>query len=74
MHQYLDSDSSGTSGTCVSATIGAERIAAATKWLQDTGFKGFLGELGAGSNPTCISAIQNTLCAMQTAAGSPWIG
>jgi len=25
VHQYLDADSSGTSATCVSATIGAER-------------------------------------------------
>lgn len=50
MHQYLDSDGSGTSATCVSATIGAERLAAATAWLKQTGLKGFLGELGAGSN------------------------
>ncbi len=50
MHQYLDSDGSGTSETCVSSTIGAERIADATAWLQETGFKGFLGEIGAGSN------------------------
>lgn len=50
MHQYLDSDGSGTSGTCVSSTIGAERIADATTWLQNNGLKGFLGEIGAGSN------------------------
>ena len=50
MHQYLDSDGSGTSATCVSSTIGAERLAAATTWLQQNGLKGFLGEMGAGSN------------------------
>jgi endoglucanase len=50
MHQYLDSDHSGTSPTCVSATAGAERIAEATAWLKQYGFKGFLGEIGAGSN------------------------
>jgi endoglucanase len=50
MHQYLDSDSSGTSGTCVSSTIGVERLTAATNWLKQNGFKGFLGEIGAGSN------------------------
>jgi endoglucanase len=43
MHQYLDSDGSGTSDVCVSTTIGAERLQAATAWLQQTGFKGFLG-------------------------------
>ena len=50
MHQYLDSDGSGTSPTCVSPTIGAERLANATQWLQDNNLKGFLGEIGAGSN------------------------
>ncbi|KAE9394437.1 glycoside hydrolase [Gymnopus androsaceus JB14] len=34
MHQYLDSDGSGTSATCVSNTIGASRLADATAWLQ----------------------------------------
>ena len=50
MHQYLDSDSSGTSATCVSSTIGAERLANATTWLKQNNLKGFLGEMGAGSN------------------------
>jgi endoglucanase len=50
MHQYLDSDGSGTSDVCVSPTIGAERLAAATKWLQDNKLRGFLGEIGVGSN------------------------
>jgi endoglucanase len=34
MHQYLDSDGSGTSDTFVSSTIGAEGIADATAWLK----------------------------------------
>ena len=50
MHQYLDSDGSGTSPTCVSSTIGAERLQDATQWLQQNNLKGFLGEIGAGSN------------------------
>lgn len=50
MHQYLDSDGSGTSATCVSSTIGAERLQAATQWLEQNNLKGFLGEIGAGSN------------------------
>ncbi|PPQ70299.1 hypothetical protein CVT26_014584 [Gymnopilus dilepis] len=83
MHQYLDSDGSGTSGTCVSSTIGSERLQAATQWLQQNNLKGFLGEIGAGSNPTCISAVQGALCAMQQSgvwlgalwwAAGPWWG
>ena len=56
MHQYLDSDGSGTSPTCVSSTIGAERLQAATQWLQQNNLKGFLGEIGAGSNGGCNPA------------------
>lgn len=83
MHQYLDSDSSGTSGTCTSSTIGAERLQVATSWLKQYGFKGFLGEMGAGSNSACISAVQGALCAMQQSgvwlgftwwAAGPWWG
>ena len=73
MHQYLDSDGSGTNEVCVSNTIGAERLAAATTWLQSSGFKGFLGEIGAGSNSDCIEAVYGALCSMQQADGV-WLG
>ena len=83
MHQYLDSDGSGTSPTCVSSTIGAERLQNATAWLQQNNLKGFLGEIGAGSNAACITAIQGALCEMQQSgvwlgalwwAAGPWWG
>ncbi|KAI0030131.1 glycoside hydrolase superfamily [Vararia minispora EC-137] len=70
---FADSDGSGTSDQCVSNTIGAERLAAATQWLQQTGFKGFLGEMGAGSNTACIQAVYGALCSMQQ-AGGVWLG
>jgi aryl-phospho-beta-D-glucosidase BglC (GH1 family) len=73
MHQYLDSDGSGTSATCVSSTIGAERLADATTWLQQNKLRGVLGEIGAGSNSVCISAVQGALCSMQE-AGGVWLG
>ncbi|KAG8689779.1 hypothetical protein FRC08_010778 [Ceratobasidium sp. 394] len=72
MHQYLDSDGSGTSSTCVSSTIAAERLAAATTWLKTYGFKGFLGEIGGGSNDVCIAAIKGGLCSLQQSG--VWIG
>ncbi|KAG8941714.1 hypothetical protein FRC03_004169, partial [Tulasnella sp. 419] len=73
MHQYLDTDGSGTSDVCVSNTIGAERIADATAWLKANNLKGFLGEMGGGSNDVCIDAIKGALSAMQE-PGTPWIG
>jgi len=83
MHQYLDSDGSGTSADCVSPTIGAERLANATVWLRERGIKGFLGEMGAGSNSDCIDAVFGALCSMQQTdvwlgmlwwAAGPWWG
>ncbi|KAL2684590.1 hypothetical protein Neosp_005668 [[Neocosmospora] mangrovei] len=61
MHQYLDADSSGTSETCVSTTIGVERIKAATQWLKDNGKKGILGETAGGANEQCYTAVQGEL-------------
>ncbi|KAF9267804.1 glycoside hydrolase [Marasmius fiardii PR-910] len=72
MHQYLDSDGSGTSATCVSSTIGRERLAAATTWLQQNKIRGFLGEIGAGSNSDCIAAVFDGLCSI--AQSGAWIG
>lgn len=45
MHQYLDSDGSGTSTSCLSGTIGAERAANAPAWLKANNKKGILGEI-----------------------------
>ncbi|PQE05023.1 glycoside hydrolase family 5 protein [Rutstroemia sp. NJR-2017a BBW] len=84
MHQYLDSDGSGTSSTCVSTTIGKERLAAATAWLKNNGKNGILGETAAGSNSVCISAITGMLEYMKENndvwrgwllwGGGPWWG
>jgi len=73
MHQYLDSDGSGTSDVCVSSTIGAERIAAATAWLKANGKKGIIGEFAGGANSNCQAAITGMLDAL-TAANDVWLG
>lgn len=61
MHQYLDTDGSGTHEECVSGTIGAERVAAATAWLKANNKKGIIGETAGGSNAQCITAIKGLL-------------
>lgn len=61
VHQYLDSDSSGTSAVCVSGSIGAERLRSFTAWLRETGHVGFLGEFGAADNATCRKALDGML-------------
>ncbi|KAJ2975057.1 hypothetical protein NUW58_g8467 [Xylaria curta] len=73
MHQYLDSDNSGTSDVCVSGTIGAERVASATKWLRDNKKVGILGEFAGGANTQCQSAVKGLLESLQTNS-DVWLG
>ena len=81
-HQYLDGNSGGQSGACVSTTIGRERLAPFVAWLRANGRKGFLGEFGGGDNATCNAAVKDMLSAMSEASdvlkgwlwwgGGPW--
>ncbi|OCL02633.1 glycoside hydrolase family 5 protein [Glonium stellatum] len=73
MHQYLDSDGSGTSATCVSSTIGQERIQAATQWLKSNGKLGIIGEFAGGANTQCETAIQGMLTYMNSNS-DVWLG
>lgn len=73
MHQYLDSDGSGTSTACVSNTIGVERVTAATKWLKDNGKVGFLGEFAGGANANCKEAVTGMLNHLQDNS-DVWLG
>lgn len=84
MHQYLDSDGSGTSDVCVDSTIGVDRITSATEWLQANGKVGLLGEYAGGANSVCQEAITGMLDYMEENsdvwlgalwwAGGPWWG
>ena len=82
VHEYLGSDSSGQSASCVSTTIGAERLQDLTAWLCANGYRAFLGELGAAANDTCNQAVGGPLTFVQSNtdvwtgsswwAGGPW--
>ncbi|KAI9658343.1 MAG: Endoglucanase gh5-1 [Bathelium mastoideum] len=61
MHQYLDSDGSGTNEVCVNSEIGVQRIVGATEWLQQNNKIGVLGEFAGGPNSVCYSAVQGLL-------------
>lgn len=84
LHQYLDSDSSGTKAPCVSETIGVERVQQVTEWLRTNHFRGFLGEFNGGANDVCYRAIDGLVSYLgQNAdvwtgwavwAGGPWWG
>ncbi|KAI1817611.1 endoglucanase [Poronia punctata] len=61
MHQYLDSDNSGTSDACVSGTVGVDRLVGATEWLRENGALGILGEFAGGPNDDCRAAVEGLL-------------
>lgn len=73
VHQYLDTDSSGTSHTCVSPTIGAQRLQVFTEWLRTNGKRGLLGEFAAANNDVCNQALNGMLAYMQ-ANSDVWVG
>jgi endoglucanase len=67
--RYLDTDGSGTSPLCVSATVGSERLVAATKWLRDNKKIGLIGEFAGGVNAQCQAAITDMLKYMNDNSG-----
>ena len=73
MHQYLDTDGSGTHETCVSETIGAERVESATQWLKDNGKLGVIGEFAGGNNEVCRAAVKSLLDALKE-NDDVWLG
>ena len=58
VHQYLDSDSSGTTTNIVNANIGVTRISAFTSWLRTNNKRGFLGEFAVATNTIGSAATQ----------------
>jgi endoglucanase len=50
MHEYLDSDFSGTHAACTQATA---VMNAATSWAQANGFKIWIGEIGWSQDSSC---------------------
>ncbi|KAL5877928.1 Endoglucanase gh5-1 [Pyricularia oryzae] len=73
MHQYLDSDSSGTSPDCVSANIGVQRIVGATEWLRANKKVGMIGEFAGGPNEQCKAAVKGMLDHMKQNS-DVWLG
>jgi endoglucanase len=73
MHQYLDTDGSGTHPECVSSSIGVQRVVGATDWLKQNGKLGILGEFAGGPNTQCKAAVQGMLDHLKTNS-DVWLG
>jgi endoglucanase len=57
VHQYMDSDGSGTHPECVNGTIGAVRLNQFTGWARQHGYKAMVGEWAGAPNSVCFQAI-----------------
>ncbi|PYH79016.1 cellulase-domain-containing protein [Aspergillus uvarum CBS 121591] len=55
VHQYLDSDGSGTSTTCT--TNGVSNLGTLATWLRSNGRQAFLTETGGGSTSSCYTDL-----------------
>jgi endoglucanase len=73
MHQYLDSDNSGTHDPCVSTSVGVDRVSSATNWLKQNNKLGVLGEFAGGANSQCMTAVKNLLDHMHQNS-NVWLG
>ena len=72
LHQYLDSDSSGTHADCV-AGQGASTLVDATAWARTNGYELFLGEFGWAVNSQCNTEA-TAFTAYMTANADVWLG
>ena len=79
MHQYLDSNYSGSSSTCVSGS-GSNDLTGATNWLSTNGYKALLGEFdwynSCNSANTvsaqCVTEGNNLLHALSSSVWAGW--
>lgn len=86
VHQYMDSDGSGSHDTVVSGTVGSERLAEITQWAKSRNPPAqlWLGESGVATNSTALACLDDMVKFMQANsdvwagisywAGGPWWG
>lgn len=73
VHQYLDSDFSGTHATCERAADAAAAIDQMTDWLRTNKKRGFLGEFGGSNAASCIAGLKGMVTRVN-AASDVWTG
>ncbi len=73
VHQYFNSDFTGTSADCQSVDIGISTLTPVTQWAKQHGKRVFLGEIGVGAGATCLEALDRTLGFMN-ANSDVWLG
>ena len=73
MHQYFDSDYSGTQGTVDCVIDGSTTLRDATAWLRNNRKRGFIGEFGVPEFPNCRTQMDKFLTFMEQNS-DVWLG
>jgi endoglucanase len=73
VHQYFDSNKSGTSTTCLNAPVGNSTLADFTFWLRENKKRAFLGEFGVANNANCLQALKDAVKHMHDNS-DVWLG
>lgn len=71
VHQYADSNASGTRRDCVAPDRMREIMERVTAWAKENRQRVFLGEFGVAPTPECLETLQAQLEAVRE---PPWIG
>ncbi|MCE2566119.1 glycoside hydrolase family 5 protein [Komagataeibacter sp. FNDCF1] len=73
VHEYFDTDASGTKPACVPQDQALARIKSFTDWLHAHRAHGFLGEFGVSRQPECVALLAPLLTHMHDNA-DVWSG
>lgn len=73
LHQYLDSNFSGTHTACTRVDDAVGSLEDVTAWLRKTGNRGFLGEFGGSGEPACLKGIAEMVATINDAK-DVWTG
>jgi endoglucanase len=71
VHQYADSNYSGTTPECLPASDFEEKFERITRWAQQHKLQLFLGEFGVTTTADCLHTLERFLQLME---GSTWKG
>ncbi|ATU72185.1 Endoglucanase [Gluconacetobacter sp. SXCC-1] len=73
VHEYFDTDASGTKPACISRDQAVARLQSFTDWLRAHRAHGFLGEFGVSRQPECVALLAPLLSHMRENA-DVWSG
>jgi endoglucanase len=66
VHQYSDSDNSGTHSTCVSSSDNIAGFTKLASWLRTNGRQAILTEAGGSNDQSCLTAVCDILNYLMT--------